>query len=121
MTSTSPLTSVSGLISGLDTSSIITQLMQIKAEAQTALNTTLTNTQSAITSYQDLNTKFQSLLTAAQNLANPRHVGRAHRELERQLGRGVGHRQRAHRLGDLHRQPAGLGAVADQQRARHRR
>ena len=71
MTSTSPLTSVSGLISGLDTSSIITQLMQIEAEPQTALKTTLTNTQSAITSYQDLNTKFQSLLTAAQNLTNP--------------------------------------------------
>lgn len=71
MTSTSPLTSVSGLVSGLDTSSIITQLMQIEAEPQTALKTTLTNTQSAITSYQDLNTKFQSLLTAAQNLTNP--------------------------------------------------
>ena len=71
MTSTSPLTSVGGLISGLDTNSIITQLMQIEAEPQTALKTTLTNTQSAITSYQDLNTKFQALLTAAQNLTNP--------------------------------------------------
>src|SRR6185437_12197402 len=71
MTSTSPLTSVSGLISGLDTSSIITQLMQIEAEPQTALKTTLTNTQTAITSYQDLNTKFKALLTSAQNLTNP--------------------------------------------------
>ena len=63
MTTTQPLTSVSGLISGLDTSSIITQLMQVEAEPQTALKTTLTNTQSAITSYQDLNTKFKALLT----------------------------------------------------------
>src|SRR6185437_6715532 len=68
MTSTSPLTSVSGLISGLDTSSIITQLMQIEAEPQTALKNTLTSTQSAITGYQDLNTKFQALLASAQTL-----------------------------------------------------
>jgi flagellar hook-associated protein 2 len=60
--------SVSGLVSGLDTSSIITQLMQIEALPQTALKTTLTNTQSAVTAYQGLNTKFQALLTAAQTL-----------------------------------------------------
>jgi flagellar hook-associated protein 2 len=63
-------TSVSGLVSGLDTSTIISQLMQIEAEPQTALKTTLTNTQTAVTSYQGLNTKFQALLTAAQNLTN---------------------------------------------------
>ncbi|MFL6099044.1 MAG: flagellar filament capping protein FliD [Actinomycetales bacterium] len=60
--------SVSGLVSGLDTSSIISQLMQLEAQPQTALKTTLTNTQSAITAYQGLNTKFQALLTAAQSL-----------------------------------------------------
>ncbi len=71
MATTTPLTSVSGLISGLDTSSIITQLMQIEAQPQTALKTTLSTTQTAITSYQDLNTKFKALLASAQKLTDP--------------------------------------------------
>jgi flagellar hook-associated protein 2 len=61
-------TSVSGLVSGLDTSTIISQLMQLEAQPQTALKNTLTATQTAVTSYQSLNTKFQALLTAAQKL-----------------------------------------------------
>jgi flagellar hook-associated protein 2 len=61
-------TSVSGLVSGLDTSSIITQLMQIEAQPQTDLKTKLTSTQTALSSYQGLNTKFQALLTAAQKV-----------------------------------------------------
>jgi flagellar hook-associated protein 2 len=63
-------TSVSGLVSGLDTSTIISQLMQLEAQPQTALKTTLTNTQTAVTSYQSLNTKFQALLTAAQKIGS---------------------------------------------------
>src|SRR5690348_11211778 len=63
-------TSVSGLVSGLDTSSIISQLMQLEAQPQTALKTTLTKTQSAVTAYQGLNSKFQALLTAAQSMEN---------------------------------------------------
>jgi flagellar hook-associated protein 2 len=62
------LTSVSGLVSGLDTSTIISQLMQLEAQPQTALKTTLTSTQTAVTSLQSLNTKFQALLAAAQNI-----------------------------------------------------
>lgn len=61
-------TSVSGLVSGLDTSTIISQLMQIEALPQTNLKTKLTNTQTAVTAYQGLNTKFQALLSAAKSL-----------------------------------------------------
>jgi flagellar hook-associated protein 2 len=61
-------TSVSGLVSGLDTSTIISQLMQIEAQPQTNLKTKLTSTQSAVTAYQGLNTKFQALLSAAKTV-----------------------------------------------------
>jgi flagellar hook-associated protein 2 len=66
----SATTSVSGLVSGLDTSTIISQLMQLEAQPQTALKTTLTNTQGAVTSLQSLNTKFQALLAAAQKIGS---------------------------------------------------
>lgn len=61
-------TSVSGLVSGLDTSTIISQLMQIEAQPQTNLKTKLASTQTAVTAYQGLNTKFQALLAAAKTL-----------------------------------------------------
>jgi flagellar hook-associated protein 2 len=61
-------TSVSGLVSGLDTSTIISQLMQIEAQPQTNLKTKLTSTQTAVTAYQGLNTKFQALLSAAKTM-----------------------------------------------------
>ncbi|MFL6062411.1 MAG: flagellar filament capping protein FliD [Marmoricola sp.] len=62
-------TSVSGLVSGLDTSSIITQLMQVEAQTQTGLKTKVTTEQSNVKSLQDLNTTFASLATQAATLA----------------------------------------------------
>lgn len=61
--------SVSGLISGLDTSTLISQLMQIQSAPQQALKTKQTATQSLITALQSLNTKLSSLGDAASTAA----------------------------------------------------
>ena len=61
--------SVSGLVSGLDTASIISQLMQIEAQPQQALKTKQTVTQSLVTALQSLNTKVASLGSAATRAA----------------------------------------------------
>jgi flagellar hook-associated protein 2 len=67
--SISGTTSISGLVSGLDTSSIITQLMQVEAQTQTNLKTKVTTEQSNVTSLQDLNSAFAALSTAASDLS----------------------------------------------------
>lgn len=61
--------SVSGLVSGLDTASIISQLMQLEAQPQQALKAKQTVTQSLVTALQSLNTKVASLGTAATTAA----------------------------------------------------
>ena len=61
-------TSVDGLVSGLSTSSIIDQLMQIEASGQTALKTRVTEQQKAVTAYQSVNSKMTALLTASRDL-----------------------------------------------------
>lgn len=63
------ITSVSGLVSGLDTSSLISQLMQIEAQAQTALKSRLSVEQTTLSSLQGLNSAFSSLATSAGDLA----------------------------------------------------
>jgi flagellar hook-associated protein 2 len=57
-----------GLISGMDTGSLITQLMQIEANPQTMLKTRLNDTQADATAYRAVNTKFDALRTAAEAL-----------------------------------------------------
>jgi flagellar hook-associated protein 2 len=59
---------VDGLVSGLSTSSMISQLMQIEAAPQTRLKTKVTDAQSVVTAYQSVNTKIASLKTAADSL-----------------------------------------------------
>jgi len=61
--------SVSGLVSGLDTSTIISQLMQVEAQTQTNLKTKLSTEQTNVKSLQDLNSAFSSLATSAADLA----------------------------------------------------
>ena len=61
-------TTVDGLISGLDTTSIISQLMQINAAPQTRLKSTLTQQQSALSALQSVNTRMANLQTAAEAL-----------------------------------------------------
>lgn len=61
--------SVSGLVSGLDTSTIISQLMQVEAKTQTSIKAKLTAEQTNVKSLQDLNAAFAALATSAADLA----------------------------------------------------
>jgi flagellar hook-associated protein 2 len=60
--------SVSGLASGLDTASIISQLMAINAQPQTLLKQQLVTVQTQGAAYRDVNSAFAALATAAQAL-----------------------------------------------------
>ncbi|MGV8968416.1 MAG: flagellar filament capping protein FliD [Cellulomonas sp.] len=60
---------IDGLISGLDTTSIITQLMQLEALPQTAIKTKVSTTNTFVTALQALNTKMSSLGDAATKAA----------------------------------------------------
>lgn len=60
---------VSGLVSGLDTSTIISQLMQVEAQSQTKLKTKVTTEQTNVKSLQDLNSAFAALATSTAALA----------------------------------------------------
>lgn len=57
--------SISGLSSGIDTTSLISQLMTLAAQPQTALKTQLSTEQSVISAYQALNTKLTAFQAAA--------------------------------------------------------
>jgi flagellar hook-associated protein 2 len=61
--------SVDGLISGLDTTSLINSLMQAEALPQTALKTKVSASNAIISAYQSVNTRFAALQTAAESLA----------------------------------------------------
>ncbi len=67
---TSPMSGsqISGLASGLDTTSIISQLMKVEAQPQTNLKNKVTSDQTIVTAYQAVNTKMQALGTAASAL-----------------------------------------------------
>ncbi len=60
--------SVSGLVSGLDTSTIVSQLMQVEAAGQTRIKSRMAAEQSSVKSLQDLNTKLAALATTAEKL-----------------------------------------------------
>lgn len=64
----SSITSVDGLISGLNTTDIISKLMQVEAQPQTALKTKLAAQQGVITAFQSVNSKLAALQTAAEAL-----------------------------------------------------
>ncbi|NUR09861.1 MAG: flagellar filament capping protein FliD [Nocardioidaceae bacterium] len=61
--------SVSGLVSGLDTTTLISQLMQVEAQPQTLLKNKLSTEKSTLSSLQGLNAKFAALATKAADLA----------------------------------------------------
>ena len=63
--------SVDGLVSGLDTTTIINQLMSLERAPQDRLKTQKTTLGNEITIYQTLNSKFSTLASAAQDLARP--------------------------------------------------
>ena len=62
---------IDGLVSGLDTTALITQLMQVEAMPQTLLKSKVTSTQSFITALQGLNTRVASLADVAKAAAKP--------------------------------------------------
>jgi flagellar hook-associated protein 2 len=104
--------SVSGLVSGLDTASIISQLMQVEAQTQTRIKTRLSHEQSTVKTLQELNSKLAALVTNAGDLAkattwNPVRVTSSSDLISATAGvnatRGsvaltVGHTARAHQL-----------------------
>ncbi|MCZ2819180.1 flagellar filament capping protein FliD [Modestobacter sp. VKM Ac-2977] len=60
-----------GLISGIDYSTMITQLMQVEANPQTLLKQQLSATQAQGAAYRAINTRFAALQTAAAALQDP--------------------------------------------------
>ena len=61
--------SIGGLASGLDTATIISQLMQLEAVPQSRLRTQVSTQETAVKSMQDLNAKVAALMTKAEALA----------------------------------------------------
>jgi flagellar capping protein FliD len=68
--STASTSMISGLVSGMDTSSIISQLMQIEAQPQNLLKTQLSQTQDQAAAYRQINTAMASLSSAAQAITD---------------------------------------------------
>ena len=61
---------VDGLASGLNTSELISQLMQVEASTQTQLKSRVTAANKVITALQGLNTRAAALTTSANTLAD---------------------------------------------------
>ncbi|NAZ74708.1 flagellar filament capping protein FliD [Kineococcus sp. T13] len=68
MSTTVSSSTVDGLVSGLDTSSIISKLLAADAAPQTQMKSSVSAAQLKITAYQSVNTKMQALGTAADAL-----------------------------------------------------
>jgi flagellar hook-associated protein 2 len=62
---------IDGIASGLDTTSLINQLMQVEAMPQTLLKTKVTTTGTFISALQSLNTRISSLADAGAAAAKP--------------------------------------------------
>lgn len=62
--------SISGLVSGLDVPTIVSQLMASEQIPQQMLQNQLAMVQTQASTYRAINTKFQALLTAAQAMTN---------------------------------------------------
>ncbi len=60
---------VDGLVSGLDTTSLITQLVQAESAPKQALTTRLSATTAAATAYRTVNSRMESLRSAAEALS----------------------------------------------------
>jgi flagellar hook-associated protein 2 len=60
--------SISGLVSGLDTTTLISQLMQLERQPQNQLRTKLTDTKADASAYRTVNSVFTTLQSAAENL-----------------------------------------------------
>jgi flagellar hook-associated protein 2 len=65
------VSNIDGLISGMDTTAVISQLMQAERQPQVRLQTRKTAMEKAAAAYQDLNSKFAAVRDAARALATP--------------------------------------------------
>jgi len=65
---------IDGLVSGLDTTSLINQLMAVEAQPQTLLKAKVSTTQSLVSAFQSLNTSVASLSLLATKTALPASV-----------------------------------------------
>jgi flagellar hook-associated protein 2 len=63
--------SVDGLVSGMNTTAIISGLLQAEAAPQTALKSQLSNTQKAASAYRTVNTTFLAVSAAADGVLKP--------------------------------------------------
>lgn len=63
--------SVDGLISGMDTTALITRLLQAEAAPQTALKQRLTASEIAASAYRTINTTFAAVTAAAEAMLKP--------------------------------------------------
>lgn len=61
--------SIDGLVSGLNTSTLIKSLMQVEAAPQTRLKTKVTAAETVVTAYQAVNTKLAALKSASDDLS----------------------------------------------------
>ncbi len=66
------MASVDGLVSGLNTSDIIKQLMQLERQPQVRLKTKQASVESAIGALRNLNTKFLAITSTAAKLTDPK-------------------------------------------------
>lgn len=66
---------VDGLISGFNTTQMISQLMQLEAAPQAVLKTKVAKAESFVSALQSLNTKLSSLADAAKTAAKPASWG----------------------------------------------
>ncbi|MEV6344521.1 flagellar filament capping protein FliD [Actinoplanes sp. NPDC051851] len=62
--------SVDGLVSGLQTTSMIAQLMQVEAAPQTRLKTKVATAENTVAAYQSVNTKLAAMTTAGSSLSS---------------------------------------------------
>ncbi|SDF09945.1 flagellar hook-associated protein 2 [Blastococcus fimeti] len=60
-----------GLVSGMDTGTMVNQLIQLEAASQNALKTRLSNTQVTASAYRTVNSALAALTTAAEALTKP--------------------------------------------------
>src|SRR5947209_2882110 len=67
--------SFSGLVSGLDTKSIISAMLQADQVPVKMLQAQQSNEKAKLQAYQDLNTKLQALQAAASTLGLPSTIG----------------------------------------------
>jgi flagellar hook-associated protein 2 len=65
------MASVGGLVSGLDTATIISQLMRLEAIPQTQMKSRVSTQERQVTALQTLNSKLASIATRATELTSP--------------------------------------------------